>query len=264
MNYKKFLGATSAALLIVIAIAILVLTPGAWAVSKYKTLYKFTGGKDGGAPHGDLIFDKAGNLYGTTFGGGAYGYGTVFKLNATGTETVLYSFTGGTDGRGPRAGLIFDQAGNLYGTAGSVVFKLAPNPDGSWSESVLHSFSGTDGAGPYASLIFDQAGNLYGTTGWGGANGLGTVFELTPNSDGSWTESVLYSFCSLTPMCGDGERPFAGLILDQAGNLYGTTFAGGTRGHCSGRRCGVVFKLASNPDGSWSESVLHSFADRTD
>src|SRR5580693_3919170 len=159
MNYKRFLGAASAALMIIIAI--LTLVPGAGAASKYKTLYKFTGGVDGKEPFASLVFDQAGNLYGTTESGGAHGGGTVFKL--------------------------------------------APNADGSWRESVLYSFCSrtncVDGEAPFASLIFDQTGNLYGTTKVGGAHGVGgTVFKLAPNADGSWRESVLHSFCSC-PHC---------------------------------------------------------------
>ena len=258
MNYKKFLGAAGAALITVIVIT-LVLAPAAGAASKYKTLYKFTGGADGSQPSGGLIFDQAGNLYGTTgYGGGALNSGTVFKLarNADGswTESVLHSFNG-SDGSVPAAGLIFDAAGNLYGTTegggssgGGTVFKLAPNQDGSWTESVLHSFNHSDGHWPLAGLIFDGAGNLYGTTEQGGAHNLGTVFRLAPNADGSWTESVLHSFNG-----NDGYVITAGLIFDGAGNLYGTTANGGSSGH------GTVFKLTPSADGSWTESVLHSF-----
>ena len=272
MNYKRFLGAASAALMIIIAI--LTLAQGAGAASKYKTLYKFSGGKDGGFPKASLIFDQAGNLYGTTLYGGAFAAGTVFKLapNADGSwrESVLHSFCSRTncgDGEFPEASLIFDQAGNLYGTTfeggahdGGTVFKLAPNADGSWRESVLHSFCSRtncgDGKLPLASLIFDQAGNLYGTTDDGGAHeGGGTVFKLTPNAEGSWRESVLYSFCSRTN-CGEGAEPFDSLIFDQAGNLYGATEYAGAHGG------GTVFKLAPNADGSWKESVLHSFCSR--
>jgi uncharacterized repeat protein (TIGR03803 family) len=260
--------------MLVVIIVMPVLTPGAGAASKYKTLYKFRDGKDGAGPRVGLIFDQAGNLYGTTVGGGAHGSGTVFQLvpNADGSwrESVLHSFCSRTncgDGASPFAGLIFDQAGNLYGTtssgggafAGGTVFKLAPNADGSWRESVLYSFCPTncgDGAQPNG-LVFDLAGNLYGTTfSGGGALAGGTVFKLAPNADGSWRESVLYSFCSRTN-CGDGDTPFASLIFDQAGNLYGTTFDGGA--HFGG----TVFKLTQNADGSWTESVLYSFCSRT-
>jgi uncharacterized repeat protein (TIGR03803 family) len=330
MNYRRYVGAASAALLIVIAI--LMLAPGVWAASKYKTLYKFRGHKDGGAPYAGLVFDTAGNLYGTTIEGGnpggqcgasgcgvvfkltpnpngndrwkemalyrfgignrdghiplaglifdtagnLYGttsrggshrasHGTVFKLtpnpDGSWTESVLYRFTDGKDGDGavPVASLIFDTAGNLYGTTSGggthqqgTVFKLAPNPDGSWTESVLYRFTGGkdgDGSVPVASLIFDTAGNLYGTTSGGGTNQQGTVFQLMPNLDGSWTENVLYRFTGGK----DGGYPYAGLIFDQAGNLYGTTLGGGRNGR------GVVFKLTPNPDGSWTESTLHGF-----
>ena len=268
MNYKKFLGTASAALMIVIVT--LMLAPGAWGQSKFKTLYKFKGGKDGNSPQAGLVFDQAGNLYGTTVFDRAYPHGTVFELtpNPDGSwkESVLYTFTGGNDGRKPYAGLIFDQAGNLYGTtsgAGTyghgVVFKLTPKSDGSWTESVLYSFTGgNDGFAPFAGLIFDRAGNLYGTTFGGGifncgGGGCGVVFKLTPNADGSWTESVLHSF-----LASDGTYPEAGLIFDAAGNLYGTTISGGADNG------GTVFKLTPKSDGSWTESVLYSFTGGND
>jgi uncharacterized repeat protein (TIGR03803 family) len=266
MSYKKFLGAASAALMIVIVFT-LALAPAAGAASKYKVLYKFAHPANGANPQGNLIFDAAGNLYGTTYIGGARNMGTVFKLapnqDGSWTESVLHSFNG-SDGDEPFAGLIFDAAGNLYGTTHSggasdlgTVFKLAPNQDGSWTESVLHSFSGKDGDSLDAGLIFDRAGNLYGTTLLGGASDFGTVFKLAPNQDGSWTESVLHSFSGSH----DGSHPAAGLIFDAAGNLYGTTDSGGKLNLCEGDRsgCGVVFKLTPNADGSWTESVLHSF-----
>jgi uncharacterized repeat protein (TIGR03803 family) len=175
-NRKRL--STLGAVMLVVIIVMPVLTPGAGAASKYKPLYKFSGGKDGALPDASLIFDQAGNLYSTTEYGGAHDGGTVFKL--------------------------------------------APNADGSWRESVLYNFCSLtncgDGELPVAGLIFDQAGNLYGTTWIGGAHDGGTVFKLAPNADGSWRESVLYNFCSLTN-CGDGELPVAGLIFDQAGNL---------------------------------------------
>jgi uncharacterized repeat protein (TIGR03803 family) len=253
---------------------------GSWTES---TLYAFTGPADGSEPYGGPILDAAGNLYGTTSGGGIFcgggrQCGTVFKLtpNSDGswTESLLHSFTGGADGVVPFAGLILDAAGNLYGTTVlgggatkcfggcGTVFKLKLNLDGSWTESVLYSFTGgEDGWGPEAGLIFDTFGNLYGTTSRGGHSrcklSYGTVFELTPNPDGSWKEKVLHSFNAT-----DGSAPVAGLILDAAGALYGTTFGGGNLSTCdhNGQRgYGVVFKLTPKSDGTWKETVLHTF-----
>ena len=157
----------------------------------YTVLYSFTGGADGAYPYAGLLQDKACNLYGTTAHGNVLtcdaplGCGTVFKLDATGTETVLHRFTGGVDGEIPYAGLVQDKAGNLYGTTfyggasnAGVVFKVDPTG----TESVLHTFAGppTDGEIPYAGLVQDKAGNLYGTTFYGGASNVGVVFKLTP------------------------------------------------------------------------------------
>jgi uncharacterized repeat protein (TIGR03803 family) len=176
---------------------------------------------------------------------------------------VLHAFYG-SDGYQPYAGLIFDAAGNLYGTTleggtgcqigCGTVFKLSPNADGRWTESVLHRFNGNDGSIPVAGLIFDATGNLYGTTYAGGAISQGTVFKLTANADGSWTESVLHSFNG-----SDGAYPYAGLIFDAAGSLYGTAYEGGSGTGCSTNGCGTIFKLTPNADGRWTESVLHSF-----
>ncbi len=258
MNYKKLFGAASAALMTVAAI--LILASGSWAASKYKTLYKFTGGKDGSLPWAGLVFDATGNLYGTTTSGGGHKAGTVFKLTPTAagwSESVLYSFTGGADGgmSGSGAGLILDGAGNLYGTTGSggvygqgVVFELTPTSDG-WAESVLYSFTGgADGSGPFAGLIFDSAGNLYSTT-WGGGGldcNCGVVFKLAPTSSG-WIESVLYSFGP------DGRNSDAELVLDGAGGLYGVTWYGGNYGD------GTVFNLTPTSSGEWTERGLHQF-----
>ena len=240
----------------------LVVAPGAWAASGYKVLYKFTGGIDGSQPSAGLIFDTSGNPYGTTTAGGASGNGTVFKLtkNSDGswTESVLYSFAGGTDGATPYAAVTFDGSGKLCGTTYSggafsagTVFQLAPNSDGTWTESVLHSFTGgSDGEDPQSGVIFDPSGNLYGTTTYGGASGVGVVYKLTPNSDGTWTESVLHIFTGGK----DGGKPALGnLTFDPSGNLYGTTEYGGGYGW------GVVYKLTPNSDGTWTESVLHTF-----
>jgi uncharacterized repeat protein (TIGR03803 family) len=225
---------------------------------------------DGASPHAGVVFDRNGNLYGTTAGGGAHGYGTVFKLTPKGRETVLYSFcaqTNCTDGKYPFAGVVLDQTGNLYGTTISggvhhpsscelygcgVVFKLTPKG----KEEVLYSFCAqnncTDGEYPYAGVVFDQRGNLYGTTVEGGHSdincgsyGCGVVFKLTPKRK----EAVLYSFCAQSN-CTDGAAPYAGLVFDKEGSLYGTTTAGGLCG-----LCGVAFKLT--PKGR--ETVLYSF-----
>jgi uncharacterized repeat protein (TIGR03803 family) len=179
---------------------------------------------------------------------------------------TLHKFDISTDGGQLAGGLILDQSGNLYGTASSggartygTVFELASQSNGGWAIKVLHTFTGfEDGGEPLSTLIFDEVGNLYGTAAVGGANSHGVVFKLAPNQDGSWTESVLYSFMGGA----DGAVPAAGLIFDQAGNLYGTTeVGGGSRNYsaCNNEGCGTVFKLAPNQDGSWTETVLHAF-----
>jgi uncharacterized repeat protein (TIGR03803 family) len=228
-------------------------------------LYSFTGGADGGQPFAGVIRDSAGNLSGTTSGGGT-GYGVVYKLDvASGQETVLYSFTGGADGASPETGVIRDSAGNLYGTTNGggtdygVVYKLDV---ASGQETVLYSFTGgTDGSNPYAGVIRDSDGNLYGTTSGGGSGegsaGYGVVFKV--NSAGQ--ETVLYSFTGGA----DGGDPIAGLILDSAGNLYGTTSEGGNIVTCpvsifSPGGCGVVYKV----DTAGQETVLYSFTGGTD
>jgi uncharacterized repeat protein (TIGR03803 family) len=245
-------------------------------------LYTFDGGTDGGAPNGTLIFDDIGNLYGTTVGGGdeVCLCGTVFELSppaAPGgnwTFTTLYSFGGGNDGAEPRAGVVFDQLGNLFGTTAGgggaascsppvvgcgTVFELSPPSasGGAWSEAILYSFTGgNDGAEPAAPVVFDEAGNLYGTTFCGGVvtcqslDGSGTVFELT-NSGGQWIETVLHDFGTF----GDGYSPGAGLFLDTSGALVGTTPSGGSHG------VGTVFGLQPpfKSGGNWIYALLYSF-----
>jgi uncharacterized repeat protein (TIGR03803 family) len=205
-------------------------------------------------PTGGLVMDSAGNLYGTTGGDDCVACGTVFRLNAAGGETVLHRFAGGADGSLPRAGLLLDSAGNLYGTtsygglaAQGVVFKLNASGD----ETVLYRFSGgTDGSQPQCTLISDSAGNLYGTTTYGGsapgsdkggAGGYGVVFKLDPSGQ----ETVLYTFTGGA----DGGNPLAGLVRDSVGNLYGTASIGGSFGE------GVVYKV----DTSGHEAVLYNF-----
>jgi len=236
------------------------LTPEAGGGWKEKVLHSFSG-KDGVYPTASLIFDAAGNLYGTTSDGGAYYDGTVFELTPKAgggwTEKVLHSFSG-KEGAVPYAGLIFDAAGNLYGTTFmggtnikyGTVFELTPKAGGGWKEKVLHSFYSQDGDEPIAGLIFDAAGNLYGMTSSGGINNnYGTVFELTPKAGGGWTEKVVHHFNNYKK----GVGPQASLIFDGAGNLYGTTYAGGAFGP------GTVFELTPEAGGGWTEKVLHSF-----
>src|SRR5258708_8182362 len=183
------------------------------------------------------------------------------------TETILYSLGGGSDGQDPAAGLIFDAAGNLYGTSiegggctrlnagcGSV-FEMSPNGSGGWTEKVLYGCSGgADGLQPEGTLVLDTAGNLYGTTQVGGTC-CGVVFKLTHNSDGSWTQSVLYTFAGGS----DGSEPVAGLVFDAAGNLYGTTQEGGGGG-CGIIRCGTVFELTPNSSGGGGGKILPHFS----
>jgi uncharacterized repeat protein (TIGR03803 family) len=207
-------------------------------------LYNFTNGADGGNPQSGLILDAEGNLYGTTSQGGVYGYGTVFELSATGTETVLYSFTGGADGGFPLAGLVRDANGNLYGTTyeggaygfGDMGYGTVFELSQAGKETVLYSFTGgADGGNPQGGLVRDKQGNLYGTTVGGGVPGCvvdmgcGVVFEVA--ADG--TEQSLYGFTGGA----DGANPIAGLVLDKKGNLYGTTELGGASGF------GTVFKV---------------------
>jgi len=248
-----------------VAIGSVAMPSPASAASSEQVLYSFcstSGCGDGDQPTAGMIFDKLGNLYGTTTKGGFYGHGTVFELipnNGTWTEKVLHSFNAnGKDGYFPASVLIFDAAGNLYGTTvhgGSsttcydgcgTVFELTPGTNGKWTEKILHEFNGTDGDLPDSSLILDAAGNLYGTTFAGGATNYGLVFELTL-SNGKWTQKVLHEFNGK-----GGSVPDAGLVLDAAGNLYGTTSAGGASNY------GLVFQLALS-NGKWTEQVLHEF-----
>ncbi|MHB8216979.1 MAG: choice-of-anchor tandem repeat GloVer-containing protein [Candidatus Sulfotelmatobacter sp.] len=242
-----------------------------------KVLHNFEGailgapGLDGQAPMGGLILDASGNLYGTTTTGGAYGKGTVFELSPKSgggwAEKTLHNFTfNGSDGYSPQASLVFDAAGNLYGTtqfggAGQcmdysgtyvvgcgTVFELSPKSSGGWREAVVYSFqvNGTDGWYPMGDLVFDASRNLYGTTNQGGSGfctdgngvllGCGTVFKLSRKPGESWTETLLHDFQNIPS---DGQFPTGDVILDASGNLYGTTYSGGN----SGSGGGTVFKI---------------------
>ena len=227
-------------------------------------LYKFSGGADGSNPYGGaLVFDQAGNVYGTTYAGGT-GSGVVYKLTPAGsgwTESVLYTFAGGSDGASPWAGVTLDQAGNLYGTTaaggafgGGTVYELSPSGSG-WTKRTLHSFQQQqDGGNPYAGVILDPAGNLYGATQYGGSGGGGTVFEMSPSGD-SWIFTTLYSFIGSGG--GHAKGPVADLVMDAGGNLYGTTGGDGTY------RFGSVFKLTPE-GGGWTYTSLHDFTGGSD
>jgi uncharacterized repeat protein (TIGR03803 family) len=191
-----------------------------------------------------------------------------------GQVKVVYAFTDRINGLQPQGGLVFDKAGNLYGVTSEggqygdgTVFKIVTRANGSPVESVLHSFKpgGEDGLGPNGQLIIDASGNLYGTTSGGGSRpcvgyygtrGCGTVFELSPQPDGTWVEQILHSF---TAGGSDGAKPYAGLVLDAAGNLYGTTYYGGSRKECGKTGCGTVFELSPAADGTWTEKIIFNF-----
>ena len=253
---------------LVVGASVLMLVAGtasAQAAGKERVLHSFTGytvGQDGSLPYSGVVRDDAGNLYGTTFNGGANDLGTVFKIAPSGKETILHSFAnGGDDGVNPQAGVILDKQGNIYGTTrnGSahnvgILFKLTPQG----TETVLHIFSGgngnKDGGRPQADLIMDDAGNIYGTTHSGGGKGVcnqdncGTVFKFAPDG----TETILHAFTGDK----DGGYPNAPVMLDASGNLYGTTETGGKTALCGGAGCGVVFKIS--PAGK--ETVLYAFS----
>ena len=243
--------ANAALVLAVVFVCGIVTTQSAQAQT-FTVLHNFTGSPDGSLPYGSLIRDQAGNLYGTTETGGASGAGTVFKVSKSGTLTVLYSFTGGSDGANPFAELLRDAAGNFYGTTANggtsgvgTVFKLSK----SGKETVLHSFAGgtTDGCFPYGGLLQDTAGNFYGTTEVCGASGVGTVFKLSKTGK----ETILHSFAGGSS---DGEFPsFTTLIMDTKGNLYGVAEQGGSS------NLGVVYKLSK----AGKLTILHSFAGGT-
>ena len=222
-------------------------------------LYAFGAGPDGNYPNGKIVFDAAGNMYGTTYAGGDYGYGTVFMATRSGgtwAETVLHSFNGKDEGAYPMATVARDAAGNLYGTTNSAgapawgtVFELTPSGSG-WTFQVIHSFTnGMDGRSPVGGLVLDSAGNLYGSAQHNGQNFGGTIFELSPSGSG-WTFNLLYS---LTGQGGPADT----LTFDSAGNLYGTTYQDGAYG------AGSVFELSPS-GGGWTYTDLHDFTGGND
>ena len=233
---------------------------GLWSEN---VLYSFTDGVDGSGPGGGVVFDREGNLYGTTPDGGAYAAGTIYQLSLNGggwQEKIIHDFTGGNDGAVGSLGLLLiDSTGSIYGVTelggaygAGTVFKLFSSGD-TWNLITLYAFRGQpDAAFPYGGLIADANGNLYGTTYFGGASGAGTVFKVAPGPNiKGWKDTVLYSFQGGT----DGGSPTSTLVFDAAGNLYGTTSAGGDPG-CD---CGVAFKLSPNGGGGGVETVLHTF-----
>jgi uncharacterized repeat protein (TIGR03803 family) len=254
-----------------LAIFLIALASPASSAAQESILYKFTGGYDGGVPYSGLIFDAAGNLYGTTtYGGTGVFYGTVFQLTRVDgkwKEHVLHSFKGGNDGSYPEAQVVLDQAGNIYGTTSyqgpygyGTVFELTLT-NGRWKKTTLHAFKGSakgDGEYPQSGVILDKAGNLYGTTQFGGrsqtcSDACGTVFKLTHSKHG-WKEDILHIF---TGKNGDGAGASSGLTFDLAGNLIGTTEQGGSAGY------GTAYQLAHSKSG-WKETVLYQFNGTTE
>ncbi len=257
------------ALALVIVFALTLLTPYALQAQTFSVIHNFANGADGANPQAGVTVASSGTLFGTATNGGTGGGGTVFKLTPHGSSFVfspLYEFTGGIDGASPLGGVVVGPNGALYGTTYErgmygygVTFELRPGATFCrsvlcyWNETVLYSFTGMpDGEYPYyENLAFDQAGDIYGTTLRGGMYGYGTTFELTP-SGGGYTESILHSFGSGS----DGVQPYPGVVLDTAGNVYGTTANGGTGG------AGTVYQLVPS-NGGWLENVLVNF-DGTD
>jgi len=222
------------------------LTPNGSGGWNKGTVHNFGSGTDGRNPNSNLIADGMGNFYGTSYTGGASGAGTVYALIPNGSggysEKIIHSFSVGSDGTNPeQAALVFDSHGNLYGTcslgggnAKGTAFKLTPNGSGGWAKSTVHNFgAGTDGQNPYSGLIIDGQGNLYGTTYNGGTNGFGTVFKIAPNGSGGYTETVLHNLFGGS----DAAHPYGPLILDSQGNLYGTSYLGGSP------KMGTVFEI---------------------
>ena len=224
-------------------------------------IYSFAalGTGDGFGPYGPVAFDSKGNLFGTTFAGGTFNYGTVFELmpgaHNTWTEKVVYSFTNGKGYIPFSGGVVIDGAGNVYGSApvhGSFgfgsIFELVAGASGTWTEKVLHTFTGNnDGTAPTGRLVLDSAGNLFGVSSSGGSHDYGVVFELIPGAGGKWTEKVIYAFLGGA----GGVSPLGGLTFDSEGNLYGVADD-------------LAFELKPNSNGSWTAKTLHTFTGGSD
>lgn len=218
------------------------LSPAAGGAWTYNVIYQFTSQLDGAAPSGSLASDPAGNIYGTTTGGGLYGYGTVFKLSPSSsgwTLTTIYNFTLDFGNQQTQQGIAIDSKGSLYGVTQNggeyqlgTVYQLTPTV-GFWNQTVLHTFTGNnDGAFPRGPLTIDQSGAVYGTAEFGGIHEFGTVFKLVRGKSGQWNAHALHSFGGT-----DGNLAINGVTIDQSGNLFGSTISGGTLGF------GVVFEI---------------------
>jgi uncharacterized repeat protein (TIGR03803 family) len=229
---------------------------GTWTQS---VIHAFTGGDDGSGPGARVTVDQSENVYGMTPTGGAYGLGTIYKIHQAGGAwdfRVIHAFTGGADGGSGSAGRMILRKGRLYGAAttggnygGGVVFELTQSGVAGWHFRTIYSFQGQpDGSFPYGALLFDRSGNVYGTTYYGGANGIGAVYKLSPRPVGEWDENVIYSFQNGS----DGNSPISNLVFDTVGNLYGTTSEGGLGS-------GTIFKLSPIGVGQWTETIVHPF-----
>jgi len=229
---------------------------GTWTQS---VIHAFTGGDDGSGPGARVTVDRSENVYGMAPTGGAYGLGTIYKIHPAGGAwdfRVIHAFTGGADGSSGSAGRMILRKGRLYGAAttggnygSGVVFELTPSAVGGWHFRTIYSFQGQpDGSFPYGALLFDGSGKVYGTTYYGGANGIGAVYKLSPRPVGEWDENVIYSFEEGS----DGNSPISNLVFDTVGNLYGTTSEGGLGS-------GTIFKLSPIGGGQWAETVVHPF-----
>jgi uncharacterized repeat protein (TIGR03803 family) len=287
MGSKHFWCFVSRSLAVVAVTVILV--NGVWAANKEKVLYSFTGGNDGGRPAADLVFDKAGNLYGTTVIGGnstncTGGCGAVFKLTRDSdgkwNETVLYNFQAGADGKNPYGGVTIDSEGNLVGTtvaggAGGIctgdgcgVVYMLTHSGNNWNQSVLYSFTGgEDGANPGGGLVIDKKGYIYGTAPTGGKPngcgglGCGVIYQLVTVEGGGWQENVIHTFSGGK----DGATGSLGrLHFDKAGNLYGVAETGGDVTCNPPSGCGSAFRLSPLSGGQWKISTLHAFKDQPD
>jgi uncharacterized repeat protein (TIGR03803 family) len=241
-------------------------TPNGWV---HTILYSFTGGADGGEPYKGVTLDREGNLYGTAVTGGSGscegGCGVAYKLTKSGgtwTQRVIHAFTGGNDGSGPGARVTVDRDGNVYGMTPiggayglGTIYKIHQGPRGGWNFKVIHAFTGgADGGSGSAGRMILRNGRLYGAATTGGTYGSGVVFELTPRVVGRWDFRTIYSFRGQP----DGSFPYGALLFDGSGNVYGTTYYGGTN------NIGAVYKLSRRPVGEWNESVIYSFQDVPD